>query len=107
MATIETINHLRNSDPDSSYYLILGGDQLAQFDRWEQADKLAEMVQIVCFPRRGFQPVQTDAFQPLVIPFDLAISSSLIRDSISAGAIQEEFLLPEISNYIQKHKLYQ
>lgn len=107
VATIETIMHLLSSDPDSSYHLILGGDQSAQFDRWERAEELMEMVQIVCFPRRGFNPKQTEAFNPLVIPFDLAISSSLIRDRISAGGIPAELLLPEIATYIQKHKLYQ
>ena len=107
VATIETIMHLRSLDPDSSFHLIMGGDQWAQFNRWEQADKLMEMVQIVCFPRGGFQPAQTEDFQPSVIPFDLAISSSLIRDRISTGCIPDELLLPEILTYIQTHKLYQ
>jgi nicotinate-nucleotide adenylyltransferase len=105
--TIETVGHLRSNDPEDSYFLIIGGDQLAQFDRWEQADKLAEMVQIVCFTRNGFQPTGPDNIQTTNIPLNMAVSSSMIRDRISKGEIPEELLLPEISAYIQKHELYQ
>lgn len=106
VATIETVGHLRSNDPDDSYILIIGGDQLTQFDRWEQADRLAEMVQIVCFARHGFQQTGPKKVQPLMIPFNMAISSSMIRDRISKGEVPEELLLPEISAYIRKNKLY-
>ncbi|MFC1548057.1 nicotinate (nicotinamide) nucleotide adenylyltransferase [Candidatus Neomarinimicrobiota bacterium] len=106
VATIETVGRLTSNNPEDSYFLIIGGDQLAQFDRWEQADRLAEMVQIVCFTRNGFQPTSPNNVQTSTIPLNMAVSSSMIRDRISKGEIPEELLLPEIAAYIQKHKLY-
>jgi nicotinate-nucleotide adenylyltransferase len=106
VATIETVGHLKSNEPDDSYFLIIGGDQLAQFDRWEQADRLTELVQIVCFTRQDFRQTSLNKVQISTIPLDMAVSSSMIRERISKGEIPEELLLPEISAYIQKHKLY-
>jgi nicotinate-nucleotide adenylyltransferase len=107
VATIETVVHLKSNDPDDNYFLIIGGDQMAQFDRWEQADRLAEMVEIVCFTRKEFHQTSPNRVKTSTIPLDMAVSSSMIRDRISKGEIPEDLLLPEISAYIQKHKLYQ
>lgn len=49
--TADTIEHLTHENPDVRYYFILGGDSLAQFEKWHRPGHILEHCALVCAPR--------------------------------------------------------
>ncbi len=49
--TADTIEHLTHENPDVRYYFILGGDSLAQFEKWHKPEYILEHCALVCAPR--------------------------------------------------------
>ncbi|MBO4420623.1 MAG: nicotinate-nucleotide adenylyltransferase [Lachnospiraceae bacterium] len=49
--TADTIEHLTHENPDVRYYFILGGDSLAQFEKWHRPEYILEHCALVCAPR--------------------------------------------------------
>ncbi|MCR4993096.1 MAG: nicotinate-nucleotide adenylyltransferase [Lachnospiraceae bacterium] len=49
--TADTIEHLTHENPDVRYYFILGGDSLAQFEKWHRPEYILKHCALVCAPR--------------------------------------------------------
>ena len=47
--TIYTLEKLISQNPDVKYYYIMGMDQANAFDKWKEAKKISELVQLVTF----------------------------------------------------------
>jgi len=58
--TINTLHHLRQTEPDKDFVLVMGGDNIASLERWHKADEILRDFEIWVYPRPG-----TDA-QPIV-----------------------------------------
>jgi len=105
--TIETVRYFVKKNPDHDYYLLLGGDQAVQFRKWVGWERLAEVATIVCFSRVGVDADKTvPAFMHL-IPYEVQIASTAIREQIRRGNFPSDWLPPEVIGYIKKHHLYQ
>ncbi|MFB0516013.1 MAG: nicotinate (nicotinamide) nucleotide adenylyltransferase [Candidatus Neomarinimicrobiota bacterium] len=106
VATIETVEFLKRRHPQADCYLIIGGDQAAQFNQWQQWERLVGMVHIVCFAREGPPPISPIADQLLHVLYDVPLSSSLVRERIKAGGSTSKLLPPAVQAYIEEHRLY-
>ena len=107
--TIDTLNALQSKFPDDEFYLIIGADNWAAFDRWRNHQELIEKFHILVYPRRGYD---------VVIPQDVAHKVELIDAplvEVSSTKIREQlgeyknmcFYLPEdVYDYIVKKRLY-
>ena len=51
--TIHTVQHFKQLYPDDQCIYLLGGDQVEQFHKWKDADKLKSLVQLLAYPRPG------------------------------------------------------
>ena len=107
MATVETVEDLRQHHPQVSCYLIMGGDQAARFTTWHEWQRLAELVHIVCFTRAGAPPVAPFAADLTIIPYYAQLASTLVREQIRNGESTDDFLAPVVQAYIKEHRLYQ
>lgn len=84
--TIDTLNVLEKLYPEHTFAILMGGDNMAKFDKWKSYQELASRFQLIAYPRPGseipsFMPSNTIVIQaPL-----MEISSTLIREKVSKG----------------------
>lgn len=107
--TIDTLNALQSKFPDDEFYLIIGADNWAAFDRWRNHQEIIEKFHLFVYPRRGYE---------VVIPQDVANKVELVDApfiEVSSTKIREQlgeyknmcFYLPEdVYEYIVKKHLY-
>ena len=88
--TIKLIQHIKNSNRETKIFFIMGSDNLINFNRWHKWKKIAELCEIIVFPRPGYikKTLKCRAFKSLgrgkvkIIKFKrINISSSKIRKS--------------------------
>lgn len=104
-----TIHLLPFLPTQHSYSFVIGSDWLPGFTIWGQWEELLDKLPFLVFPRSGFpvEPLQrnmTVVHHPQLIQTD--ISATKIRNRIKAGLSIDQFVPPEVSEYITKHKLY-
>jgi nicotinate-nucleotide adenylyltransferase len=121
--TIDTLEALQAEDPDSSFFLLIGGDQLAAFTRWHRWQDILFRA-TVCVAERPLQasaPADTLAQTPalrqcihLQLPA-MTVSATAIRQLMathtgSKNTSQPDLagLVPDaVARYISLHGLYQ
>lgn len=95
--TIDTMIELRHLYPHT-FYLLLGEDQLKDFGKWKEAERLKEMAPLLV-GRRG------DGGEGVAIPrFD--ISATQIRERLRNHLYVGHLLPPPVLEYIHKKGLY-
>ncbi len=120
--TADTLAILREMNPDTKYYFIIGGDSLEAFDTWHEPDQILRRCALVCCGRAGQesfyvrQRIQalrdkytTANFIPEIHYINspkMDISSNLIRKYISYDISTLGMTKPSVSNYIFKTRLY-
>ena len=107
--TIDTLRELRYLHPDADLYFITGADAIAQILSWREVNQIWDLAHFVAVSRPGHQMTLPEhpegAISVLEIPA-LAISSTDIRQRVSA-AKPVWYLVPDgVVQYIAKHSLY-
>ncbi len=100
--TIRTLDALRIREPENSFTLVIGADNLQNFMNWRDAARILTEYGVVVYPRKGYDPemIREDILEQLPqakieildSPF-VDISSTLIRDGIAAGEDMSEWLM--------------
>ncbi len=107
--TIDTLRALREREPDTEWYLILGADALAEFHRWREADRIAEIAHVVVITR-GDDPAPDRlpfADRSLLVPVPaLEVSSTSVRERVASGRSIRYWVPPGVEGYIRHHGLY-
>ncbi|MDR2647593.1 MAG: nicotinate (nicotinamide) nucleotide adenylyltransferase [Oscillospiraceae bacterium] len=112
--TIDTLLHLRQTHPDASFYLLVGTDQLAQFDQWKSWETILDLATVVALPRdasplhipKAFNlrqqqhTIRLRSFRPL------QISSTQLRACRRGGADISGWITEATNAYIQTKNLY-
>ena len=87
--------------------MIIGKDQIENFNKWYRIDDILKEVKIICFNRDNFYRNEDLGIKIEFIPFDFPISSSGIRKMISNKlAIDEKLVNKNVIKYIRDNKLY-
>lgn len=106
--TLQTIDYLKENEPDSLFFLCIGEDSIVNFSEWYRFEEILEKVTLVVAERPGFDKRDVSAGileQTIFVehtPID--ISSTDIRKG-EAGK-SEKVVPKEVEMYIQKHSLY-
>lgn len=105
--TINTLNKLSETYPDRDFYLIIGADNWAAFDRWKSPEEIISKHHVLVYPRLGYDipemlPQNVRAVDSPLIE----VSSTFIRESISQGKDVRYFLHPAVYEIIEKESLY-
>jgi nicotinate-nucleotide adenylyltransferase len=110
--TVNTLIQLKEKYKDDfvKLYLILGVDNLIDFPKWKQPEKLFLLSEVVIIARPSFvvqnaKPEYTSRVKFLSTPL-IEISSSLVRDHVSNDKSIKYLVNPKVEEYIQKNHLY-
>jgi nicotinate-nucleotide adenylyltransferase len=125
--SVDTLKSLRDEFPDTALYLILGTDAFLGLQSWHQWEQIIELAHIVVMQRPDERLDMSEEFKQwyqqhlakennqtelagLIWPVNvmqLAISATIIRQQITAGA-SPQFLLPDsVISLIEVLGLYQ
>ena len=116
--TVDTLTELRRSFPDKEYCYIIGADTLMVLETWKDFSRVAAMLNsMIAIPRAGSDPDacsrQIDhlknqyGLDVILLPDAVRpVSSSEIRRRIARHLPIDDMVCPEVSSYIQTHKLY-
>ncbi len=94
--SIHTIKKLQHEHPGHSFVLLIGSDNLDEFDRWKDYREILERVKVYVYPR-GAGSNSTFLSHPSVKFIDaprIDISSTTIRKAISMGH-DVRYLVPD------------
>ena len=117
--TVDTMRALQEIHAGDDWLLVIGADNLANFDRWHQPDALQRLARIAVLGRDGHEMspavVQAKgliAERVLSEPgFDQPVSSTAVRAMLRAGPASAKQLVAggipaAVARYIVTHKLY-
>jgi nicotinate-nucleotide adenylyltransferase len=110
--TVDTLIKLSEifKEDNVKLYLIIGIDNLIDFPKWKNPDKLFLYCDVIVINRPGFfhndaASEYTDKVMFAKIPM-LEISSTMIRNYIKNGKSIKYFVNPGVEKYIRENKLY-
>lgn len=127
--TVETVENYAKTVSPENLFVIIGMDQLDQFDKWKDFEKILTMANLAVITRPGHNmPYETEdlpsGLQSMVSEFEKSfialktgqhiefirlqedVSASEIRKSLRMGRGVEKYLTAEVERYIREHKLY-
>lgn len=108
--TVDTLTKLKEINDGVKFYLIIGIDNLIDFPRWKNPEKLFSLAEILVVNRPYFSKddVSSEYSEKVIfaeIPM-LEISSTMLREYIKKGKSIKYLVNPDVEKYIQENKLY-
>ena len=100
--TIRTLDALREREPENSFTLVMGADNLANIRRWRDYKRILKEYGAAVYPRKGFD---LDGIKESLLAEDSSymigimkaemvdISSTTIRNAIAQGQDMSEWLM--------------
>lgn len=109
--TYKTLQHFNELEPGTDWHFIAGMDSLADVHKWENPDEIFELCHFVVYNRTGcgFKDMKENKYfkKSLLLEMPiLDISSTQIRDDISAGRDVSSLLPEPAGNFIKELDLY-
>ena len=104
--TYETMQRLKEKEPDSDYYFIIGADMIEYLPRWYNIDQLVQLVHFVGVDRPPYKSDTTYPVRLIDVP-QIYLSSSYIRDKVKAGLSIKYLVAPAVEKYIEENSLYE
>lgn len=110
--TVDTLVSLKESyqKEEIRFYLIIGTDNLIDFPKWKNPEKLFSLSEVIVINRPFFNledamPEFLNKVTIAKVPL-LEISSSMIRNYVRTGKSIKYLVHPDVGNYIRENKLY-
>ena len=100
--TIKTLDKLREREPENSFTLIMGADNLADIRRWRDYTRILKEYGVAVFPRRGFDlneicldlNHEDKEYKMTILDAEMVdISSTTIREAMENGQDMAEWLM--------------
>lgn len=100
--SIDTLEAIRASEPESALFLLLGEDNLPRLEEWHRFEDLKALVQFVVLDRSDNQIERPY----LTVRRRIDISATNIRNRVASGQ-SIRYLVPEpVERIIRREKLY-
>lgn len=107
--TIDTVGKFEVREPEAELFWVIGGDQLAQLDRWHAIDDLVRRVTFLVLARPGYALTAPNisglAWRQIDAPL-MVESSTAVRGQIAQGASLEGCLPAAVEAFIREKELY-
>lgn len=113
--SIDTLRKIKKDFPSSSLYLIIGSDMLFNFQQWKEYNKILELCTLCASAREKDEDVEdlkryaNDLYPDKCVVLNIEpyeISSTEIRLRIKKAEDMQEFISPQVKQYIDDRKLY-
>jgi nicotinate-nucleotide adenylyltransferase len=106
--TIDTLKYFRKRFPSAELILIIGADNLAQFDAWKSPKEILKLASLAVYKRRGFN---RSLMSKKTIAVSLKgriypISSTEIRKKLKKELSVSRLISKPVFKYIQDNSLY-
>lgn len=104
--TVDTLRHLRATEPEEQFVLLLGADAARELDKWREAADLPGLATIVVFARPGSPPPASPLVHRVVEIPAVGISSTEIRERVRGGRSIRYLVPPAVEDHIRGRSLY-
>ena len=107
--TIDTLNALQAKFPDDEFYLVIGADNWAVFDRWRNSEEILAKYHLLVYPRLGYDVEIPEELRDRVTLVDapiIELSSTMVRERLAKGLSVRYFVPEEVLGYIERNRLY-
>lgn len=107
--TIHTLANLREKYPTYQFVLILGEDNLDNFDKWKNHEVILDQYELYVYPRPGVEAKKfiDHPHVKMVAAPNMNISSTFIRESIRNKKDIQGLLPEKVWKYIDDYHLYE
>jgi nicotinate-nucleotide adenylyltransferase len=105
--TYRTLTSLTQRYPEHTFSFVIGSDNLAKFNQWDEYLKLIEEYTFYVYPRKGYSlsPLQKNMIVLEGVQ-QVDVSSTDVREKVKAGESISNLVPESVGKYIQEHKLY-
>jgi nicotinate-nucleotide adenylyltransferase len=117
--TIDTLQALRTKHPGAELFFLIGSDSLADLQGWMRIHELLPLCRFITYARPGQcmqkirtqvaklpDPWATQLLQDIQLGHEINVSSSEIRQRVSAKQSIRYLVPAEVEGYIERHELY-
>lgn len=117
--TVDTLQAIRQEQPEAELFLLIGDDSLGRFASWRQPETICSLATPLIVNRPGSGSVDLSVLQPFFDESQLRnmeqlevespkidISSSEIRQRLAASKTVRYLLPRSVEKYIETQKLY-
>lgn len=106
--TYKTLQYFSEQYPDHEFSLIIGEDNLANFDKWDYYDKILDNYQVYVYPRENagdYQLINHPNIKFVDCPL-LNISATFIRDCLKNNKSIRYLLPGKVRKYLMKEVVF-
>ncbi|KRK95759.1 nicotinate-nucleotide adenylyltransferase [Companilactobacillus futsaii] len=103
--TYETIKRLKERNPNTEYYLIVGYDIVESLSKWSHIDELVKEVHFVGVCRKGYEKKFQYPIMWVNTPV-IEISSTVIRKRVREGKSLKYYVPDDVAWYIKDKGIY-
>lgn len=106
--TVNTLNQLQKQNPDTTYLILMGADNLASIEKWKDYKIILSEYDICVYPRVGYDLQELiERYNVLSVGAPIIeLSATFLRAAIKNGYNFSTYFPPEVLDYIKEHKLY-
>ncbi|MCX6121495.1 MAG: nicotinate-nucleotide adenylyltransferase [Ignavibacteriales bacterium] len=106
--TVDTLKTFKRRFPNAELILIIGADNLAQFNSWKSPKRILKLASLAVYKRKGFRLLLKDSSIDyfLLKGRMLCISSTEIRNRIKMGFPIRGLVPNALIRYINQYSLY-
>lgn len=108
--TIDTLNALKGKFPQHEFYLVIGADNWASFDKWNRHEEILSKFKVLVYPRNGYKidPFNSSCFHnvSMIKAPIIELSSTEVREGLKNQRNMAYYLPDDVYRYILKNKLY-
>ncbi|MFB6319350.1 nicotinate (nicotinamide) nucleotide adenylyltransferase [Saccharicrinis sp. FJH54] len=105
--TYKSLLYLKKKHPANKFVLLIGGDNLEDFTKWKNYDKILADFEVWAYPRNKKNDADTTLnIKQIEAPL-LDFSSTEIRNEIIHNNLKDNRVDNKVLNFIIQNKLYQ
>lgn len=101
----DTISALKEIEPETEFFFIIGADMVDLLPTWHKIDELVQIVTFIGVNRPGAHGETPYPVTFISIP-EIDLSSTVIRDRLAEGGTIRFLTPPKVDSYIRQEGLY-